>query len=158
MFAAQLLAEPVAAHAKTGHWADNAKRALTTHWPEYMIEGLCLGTLMISACAFSALLGHPASPIRMGVMSADVRRFLGGLAMGVTAILLIYSPMGQRSGAHMNPATTLAFYRLGKVKGWDAFFYMLSQFAGGVLGTLVAVRRELQLARAHLVPGELSAG
>ena len=138
MFAAQLLAEPVAAHARTGHWADNAKRALTTHWPEYMIEGLCLGTFMISACAFSALLEHPASPLRTSLMSADVRRFLGGLAMGVTAILLIYSPMGQRSGAHMNPATTLTFYRLGKVEGWDAFFYILSQFAGGVLGTLVA--------------------
>ena len=58
--------------------------------------------------------------------------------MGMTAILLIYSPMGRRSGAHMNPATTLTFYRLGKVERWDAVFYMLSQFAGGVLGVLVS--------------------
>ena len=71
-------------------------------------------------------------------MNADIRRFLVGLAMGMTAILLIYSPLGRRSGAHMNPATTLTFYRLGKVEGWDAFFYMLSQFTGGVLGTVLA--------------------
>jgi aquaporin Z len=138
LFAAQLLSEPVAARSKTGHWSDNAQQALTQHWPEYMIEGLCLGLFMISACAFSALLEHPSSPVRASVMNGDVRRFLIGLAMGITAILLIYSPMGRRSGAHMNPATTLTFYRLGKVERWDAAFYMLSQFAGGVLGTLLA--------------------
>ncbi|HWS98247.1 MAG TPA: aquaporin [Candidatus Methylomirabilis sp.] len=138
LFAAQLLDEPVAAQARTGHWTDNAKQALTQHWPEYMIEGVCLGLFMISACAFSALLEHPASPVRASVTNANVRRFLIGLAMGLTAILLIYSPMGRRSGAHMNPATTLTFYRLGKVERWDAVFYMLSQFAGGVLGVVVS--------------------
>src|SRR5271166_5321821 len=94
---------------------------------------------MISACVFSVLLEHPASPVRTSLMNADVRRFLIGLAMGMTAILLIYSPMGRRSGAHMNPATTLTFYRLDKVERWDAIFYMLSQFAGGVLGVLVSL-------------------
>ena len=138
LFAAQLLDEPVAAQARTGHWIDNAKQALTQHWPEYMIEGVCLGLFMISACAFSALLEHPASPVRASVTNANVRRFLIGLAMGLTAVLLIYSPMGRRSGAHMNPATTLTFYRLGKVERWDAVFYMLSQFAGGVLGVVVS--------------------
>jgi len=103
-----------------------------------MIEGVCLGLFMISACASSALLEHPASPVRASVTNADMRRFLIGLAMGLTAILLIYSPMGQRSGAHMNPATTVTFYRLGKIERWDAAFYVLSQFAGGVLGVLVS--------------------
>jgi aquaporin Z len=103
-----------------------------------MIEGLCLGAFMISACAFSALLEHPASPVHMSLMNGDLRRFLVGVAMGVTAILLIYSPLGQRSGAHMNPATTLTFYRLGKIERWDAVFYVLSQFAGGVLGVLLS--------------------
>src|SRR5215469_5370940 len=139
MFAAQLLSEPAAAGAKTGHWSNDAKRALTQHWPEYMIEGLCLGMFMISACTFAALLEHPASPVRMSVANADFRRSLGGLAMGLTAVLLIYSPFGRRSGAHMNPATTLTFYRLGKVAPWDAAFYVLSQFLGGVLGTLVGL-------------------
>src|SRR5271169_2604306 len=138
LFSAQLLDEPVAAQARTGHWTDNAKQAFTQHWPEYMMEALCLGLFMISACAFSALMEHPASPVRANVMNADARRFLIGLAMGMTAILLIYSPMGRRSGAHMNPATTLTFYRLRKVERWDAIFYMLSQFAGGLLGVLVS--------------------
>jgi aquaporin Z len=138
MFAAQLLSEPAAASARTGHWAENVKQTFTRHWPEYMIEGLCLGVFMISACTFSTMLEHPASPVRMTVANADLRRFIGGIAMGLTAVALIYSPLGQRSGAHMNPSTTLTFFRLGKVDGWDAMFYLASQFAGGVLGTAVA--------------------
>lgn len=137
-FAAQLLFEPAAARARTGHWSDNAKRAFTHHWPEYMIEGLCLGMFMISACTFAVLLEHPASTMRMSIANAGVRRFLAGIAMGLTAITLIYSPLGRRSGAHMNPATTLTFYRLGKIAVWDSAFYVLSQFVGGVLGTSVA--------------------
>jgi aquaporin Z len=38
----------------------------------------------------------------------------------------------------MNPAVTLAFLSLGKVKPWDAFFYVLAQFSGGIAGMLVA--------------------
>jgi aquaporin Z len=38
--------------------------------------------------------------------------------MGATVILLIYSPWGKQSGAHMNPAFT--FTRLGKVGPRDA--------------------------------------
>jgi aquaporin Z len=57
-----------------------------------------------------------------------------GLVMGLTAILIIYSPWGRQSGAHINPAVTLTFWRLGKVRTWDAVFYVLAQFIGGALG------------------------
>jgi aquaporin Z len=58
--------------------------------------------------------------------------------MGLTAIAIIYSPLGKRSGAHINPAVTLTFFRLGKIEPWDAFFYVLAQFAGGTGGVLIA--------------------
>src|SRR3990172_4524397 len=108
------------------------------HWPEYLIEAAGLGVFMIAACAFGCALEHPSSPIRE-LLPAFLRRALMGLAMGATAIAIIYSPWGKRSGAHFNPAVTWTFYRLGKIEGWDAVFYILSQFAGGVLGVLVAV-------------------
>ena len=57
-----------------------------------------------------------------------------GLAMGLTAIGIIYSPWGKQSGAHLNPAVTLTFFRLGKVAPWDAVFYVIAQFAGGAAG------------------------
>ena len=61
-----------------------------------------------------------------------------GTAMGLTAVALIYSPFGKRSGAHFNPSVTLTFFRLGKIKAWDALFYILFQFAGGIVGVVIA--------------------
>jgi aquaporin Z len=112
--------------------------SLRHHWPEYGIEAALLGSFMVSACAFGTLLEHPSSPARKAIGSSLGRRALMGLAMGVTAVILIYSPWGQQSGAHMNPATTLAFLWLGKIAPWDAFFYVTAQCVGGILGVTVA--------------------
>jgi aquaporin Z len=112
--------------------------ALSQHWPEYLIEGWALGTFMVSAATFTALLEHPRSPLRMRIRNGFLRRALIGLAMGLTAIGLIYSPWGQQSGAHMNPATTLTFLKLGKIAPPDAAFYIGAQFVGGIAGVLVA--------------------
>jgi aquaporin Z len=53
--------------------------------------------------------------------------------------LLIQSPWGKRSGAHMNPAITLAFLRLKRIHPWGALFFILAQSIGGTLGVLVVV-------------------
>jgi aquaporin Z len=108
--------------------------ALRQHWPEYLIEAGLLGMFMVSAGSFATLLGFSGSPLPSVVMSEGVRRALMGAAMGLTAAALIYSPWGKRSGAHMNPAVTLTYWRLGKVARWDAVFYILAQFIGGVFG------------------------
>ena len=71
------------------------------HWPEYLIEAACLGLFMVSACAFGTLFEHPASPVRQVIDDPLLRRVPMGLAMGFTAIVLIYSPIGQRSGAKL---------------------------------------------------------
>lgn len=114
-----------------------AAQALRKHWPEYLIEGWALGMFMLSAALFATLLGAPRSPLVALLPDATLRGALGGVAMGTTAIALIYCPWGQRSGAHMNPSVTLAFLHLGKIKGWDAAFYIGAQFAGGLLGVLI---------------------
>jgi aquaporin Z len=113
--------------------------ALRIHWKEYLIEGGLLGLFMISASTFGVLLGHPASALHAALPDAGLRRALGGLAMGATAVGLIYSPWGKRSGAHMNPAVTMTFFRLGKVRGWDAALYVAAQFLGGLAGMGIAV-------------------
>jgi aquaporin Z len=112
--------------------------SLRTHWPEYLMEAAALGMFMISACVFGVLLEHPMSPANQVIGDPVLRRILGGLAMGLTAIAIIYSPFGQRSGAHMNPSVTLSFLYLGKVQRWDAVFYIFFQFLGGIVGVGVA--------------------
>lgn len=108
--------------------------ALLTHWPEYLIEGTLLGAFMMCACLAVVALEHPRSPLNQRLRSVLVRRMIVGLLMGLTAVALSYSPWGQRSGAHMNPAITLAFLALGKVQPWDALFYVIAQFVGGASG------------------------
>lgn len=111
--------------------------ALRNHWPEYLMEAAGLGIFMISAGVFTTLLEYPGSPVNHLISSPLVRRSLIGLAMGLTTVTLIYSPWGQQSGAHYNPAVTLTFLRLGKVQPWDAFFYVTAQFLGGLAGVLL---------------------
>jgi aquaporin Z len=107
------------------------------HWPEYLIEGWALGCFMISASFFVTVLDSPRSVLYALVPSITARTVLLGLALGLTAILLIHSPWGKRSGAHMNPAITLAFLRLRKIHPWDAAFFIIAQAIGGTLGVVI---------------------
>ena len=113
-----------------------ALASIRLHWPEYLMEASLLGAFMVMACVFGALYEFPGSPVHQAIASQLLRRLLMGLSMGLTAIAIIYSPWGKQSGAHINPSVTLTFFRLGKVKVWDAIFYITSQFAGAVLGVL----------------------
>jgi aquaporin Z len=112
--------------------------ALAAHWPEYLMEAAELGIFMVSACLFTVLLFHPSSPAISAIPNEFLRRLLTGLAMGATAIALIYSPLGARSGAHFNPSVTLTFLRMGRIAGWDAFFYICAQFIGSVVGVALS--------------------
>ena len=112
--------------------------ALKRHWPEYLMEAAGLGLFMVSAALFATLLEHPASPVRETIADPFLRRLLMGLAMGLTAVGIIYSPWGKQSGAHINPAVTFTFFRLGKIEPPDAIFYVMAQLAGGVAGVLLA--------------------
>ena len=107
-------------------------QAFRSEWRNYLIEAWALGMFMVSACFFVILLEHPDSPVHRALPDAFVRRLLMGLAMGITAVLLIYSPWGKRSGAHMNPAVTLANLQMERISWQNATWYILAQCAGGL--------------------------
>ncbi|CAN1211405.1 aquaporin [Tumidithrix helvetica PCC 7403] len=113
-------------------------KAQPLHWQEYLIEAASLGLFMISASSVVAFVELPSSPLRQAIADPLLRRFLIGIAMGLTAIALIYSPWGKRSGAHINPSVTLTFWRLKKITTWDAGCYVLAQFMGGITGIWLA--------------------
>jgi aquaporin Z len=125
--------------ATSAKWLSEAAlgRALCKHWQEYLIEAFGLGAFMVSAGVVTTLLYSPDSGASHWITAPLLRRALTGLAMGATAIAIIYSPWGRRSGAHLNPAVTLAFYRLGKVTTPDAIWYGIAQTAGGLVGVLL---------------------
>jgi aquaporin Z len=107
---------------------------LRKHWPEFVTEAVGLALFMISAGLFGTLLGDPESTVHQAVASPLLRRALMGLAMGLTAVGIIYSPWGKQSGAHLNPAVTLTFLWLGKVAPRDACGYVAAQFLGSLFG------------------------
>jgi glycerol uptake facilitator-like aquaporin len=94
---------------------DNMLYMLEHHWPEYLMEAAGLGIFMVSAVVFTAILQHPASSDWQAIVNPFLRRMLMGIAMGLTAICIIYSPWGKQSGAHINPSVTLTFFGLERL-------------------------------------------
>ena len=58
------------------------------------------------------------------------------LAIGAALMVMVYMG-GHISGAHYNPAVTLAVFMRGKLEGGSVAPYMLSQVAGAFLATVV---------------------
>jgi aquaporin Z len=102
------------------------------NWKYYVQEALGLAIFMVSACFFSGLFFGQNGYFVSGLSVFDRQSFLG-LMMGLTALFIFYSPVTSPSGSHINPAVTLAFYRLHKIGRWDALFYMVFQTIGGTL-------------------------
>ncbi|MFJ1591261.1 MIP/aquaporin family protein [Kitasatospora albolonga] len=61
-----------------------------------------------------------------------------GAGVGALLAVLMLSAPGRCSGAHLNPAVTLALWRLGAFPGRDVLPYCLAQLGGSVVGTWLA--------------------
>jgi aquaporin Z len=109
-------------------------RGLRDHWPEYLLEASGLAIIMLVSSGVTVF----AQTLLPDGWSALPRRMVEGVAIGSTAVGLVYSPWGLRSGAHYNPAVTLTFLILGRVTLVDAAFYAAFQFAGAFIGIFIA--------------------
>jgi aquaporin Z len=98
-----------------------------------------LGTAILLVGGLSAIcLDFGAhGPIAAHVASHSLRLLITGLLFAGTGSLVAISPLGRRSGAHLNPVVTLAFWIRGNVHPHDLIGYSVSQFVGAVLGTAV---------------------
>lgn len=107
------------------------------NWRIFAKDGALLGIFMMAACAAVGLIEHPASPVRQAIVWDFPRRSLVGFLMGVTAVVLIYSPWGKQSGAFMNPAVVIGHWRLKRLTTSDAVGYAIAQFVGGAIGVAI---------------------
>jgi aquaporin Z len=109
------------------------------HWPEYGSE--LLGTaflvfIAVSAVTFNLGLG---SPLAVVLPNSSARRLITGLLLAGSGSLVAISPLGKLSGAHLNPAVSLAFWLQGKMHLHDLVGYMASQLLGAALGAGLVV-------------------
>jgi aquaporin Z len=108
------------------------------HWGHYAIEAWGLGTFMFVAGTVAVALQHLPAPFADWLTThATAGRAIFGAAMGLTAMSIVYSPWGARSGAHLNPSVTLTFACLGKLRPSHAAAYVAAQFAGGAVGFML---------------------
>jgi aquaporin Z len=114
------------------------------HWPEYGAE--LLGTAFLVFAGLSAVTFDfsAGSPLATVLPDSGTRRLITGLLFAGSGSLVAISPLGRLSGAHINPAVSLAFWLHGKMHHRDLVGYMLSQFLGATLGAglLVLVWRD----------------
>lgn len=116
----------------------NARRGGSgnTPWSLYLSE--LVGTALLVSVGLSAVILNfgAGSPMLALIPSAGLRRAVTGFLFGSTGALIAVSPVGKTSGAHINPAVTVAFWARGKLR-WDhAAGYVIAQLAGAVLGAL----------------------
>lgn len=109
----------------------------TLPWKAFAFEALGLGLFLISATFFVALFEYPYFHLQTLIPHPMWRRMCIALAMGGTAILIIYSKWGKYSGAHINPAVTLANVQLNRIAWRDALGYIIAQLAGATLSMLL---------------------
>ncbi|MBF0240877.1 MAG: aquaporin [Desulfamplus sp.] len=93
------------------------------NWTEYLCE--FLGTFIQ---IFIGLIGiFLVSTINIGGVT---KYMIIGSFFAIGLLVVVYSPIGKRSGAHLNPAVTAAFWLNKLMSNLDTVCYIIAQFAG----------------------------
>ena len=93
---------------------------------KYLAE--CFGTMMLVIVACGT-----ASAVGCSTQNADAAYLITALAFGMTLTAMIYV-IGPVSGCHINPAVSIGVLLSGKMSVGEFGGYVVSQFAGGLLG------------------------
>lgn len=102
-------------------------------WSDVVIEfGL---TAVLVFCAVTGVRWLVVADSPLVVADAAGAAAANGLFIGIVLVALIKSPLGRRSGAHMNPAISVALWLMGVFPGRWVAAYAGAQLAGSVAGT-----------------------
>ena len=107
------------------------------HLPEYSCDFLGTALMMALGVGAIALMWSEGSPMAALIPSEGLRRLMTGVLFAGGATAVVLSPIGQRSGGHLNPAVTLAFWWQGRITGSDATAYIVAQVLGAILGVAI---------------------
>jgi aquaporin Z len=104
------------------------------HWRIWAAELIATALLLLGGLSVVCLLFGAGSPLASAIPSQSLRLLVTGVLFSACNSLLAVSWLGRLSGAHLNPAVTLAFRVLGRVSGTDVVGYVGAQLLGALLG------------------------
>ena len=105
-----------------------------TPWELFLSEMIGTGLLLLGGLSLVIFMFGAGSPVAELVPSTKLRMMISGFLFGSIGALIAVSPVGDVSGAHINPAVTLGFLLMGKFKPRVAFGYVVAQLTGALLG------------------------
>jgi len=105
-----------------------------------------VGTMLLvyfgaGAAAITLMLANGLKPatgfnIGIGMLGGLADWFAIGISFGIVIAAVIYS-MGRVSGAHINPAVTIALWVTKRFPGTDTAAYVVAQCIGAAIGSLL---------------------
>ncbi len=120
-------------------WHDLEAAADRSSWSLYVAEFLGTALLLIGGLSAVIVVASPASPVAALALPGWLARGVAGALFGLTGTLVTVSALGRHSGAHLNPAMTLAFLVKGKISASHAALYVVSQSLGAITGAWVVL-------------------
>jgi aquaporin Z len=92
-----------------------------------------VGTFALVLVVVAAIALNFGTDVTAAVLPSDYGRLLlTGMTVAVALTAIIYSPVGRTSGAHLNPAVTLAFVLEGQLPWRDGLRYAAAQLVAAV--------------------------
>ena len=97
-----------------------------------------VGTVLLLTIGLSIVIFFwgTGSPVPHIITNEGLRRAVTGFLFGTTGCLITLSKVGRISGAHINPAVSIAFWLHGKMKTQAMLGYIISQMLGAAIGCI----------------------
>lgn len=105
-------------------------------WQAFLSELIGTALLVLVGLSLVIFMFGAGTPMARLIPGEDSRRLITGFLFGTTGALIALSPVGMRSGAHINPAVTLAFRLMGKLDWKTTLGYIAAQLIGAVVGSV----------------------
>jgi aquaporin Z len=107
-----------------------------TPWALFVSELVGTALLVLAGLSLVILMFGTGTPMARLIPSEGLRSLITGFLFGTTGASIALSPVGKVSGAHINPAVTLAFRLMGKLDLRTTLVYIVAQLVGAVVGSL----------------------
>jgi aquaporin Z len=105
-------------------------------WKIFLAELAGTALLLLIGLSLVISMFGADSPAAQFLPSLKLRQTVTGFFFGGTGALIALSPIGKASGAHINPAVTMAFWLFKKIDFKTVIIYVAGQLMGAIVGCL----------------------